>query len=242
MPGPDIFWLEQKCEDLPERNEWLATGELSVLDRLIFLKRRTEWRLGRWTAKSAFALAYGLPHRNDVLAGIEIRAAVSGMPEVFIFGDAAPVTISISHRSGAAICAIATNKIKLGCDIEIIEPRTSAFVEDYFTLEEQALVAGALPRDRSLLTTLLWSAKESALKALQLGLRADTRSVAVALADRSQESWSALDVCDGNGGSLNGWWREEDGLIRTVVAKPALNEPIPLKHPEASDSYSSAAD
>jgi len=68
----------------------------------------------------------------------------------------------------------------MGCDLEIIEPRADSFVADYFTAEEQKMVAGADATDRDLRVTLLWSAKESALKALGEGLRMDTRCVAVA--------------------------------------------------------------
>ena len=67
----------------------------------------------------------------------------------------------------------------MGCDLEMIEPRSDAFVADYFTVEEQALVARASAADRSRLLALLWSAKESALKALRAGLRLDTRCVIV---------------------------------------------------------------
>ena len=71
----------------------------------------------------------------------------------------------------------------LGCDLEIVEPRSDAFVADYFTAEEQEVVRQACPADRFALIALIWSAKESALKALQSGLRIDTRSLSVALDD-----------------------------------------------------------
>ena len=63
----------------------------------------------------------------------------------------------------------------LGCDLEVIEPRSEEFVADYFTTEEQKMVSQAPIADRSKLLALLWSAKESALKALREGLRFDTR-------------------------------------------------------------------
>ena len=50
-----------------------------------------------------------------------------------------------------------------------IEPRSDAFVADYFTIEEQALVARASAADRDRILALLWSGKESALKALREG-------------------------------------------------------------------------
>ena len=85
---------------------------------------------------------------------------------------------------------------ELGCDLEIIEPRSDAFVADYFTTEEQALIARASAADRPRLLALLWSAKESALKALHEGLRLDTRCVIVSPFDESFDlnGWSPLRV------------------------------------------------
>ena len=100
-------------------------------------------------------------------------------PKCVLRGRAETVTISISHRNGIAICAVAVGIVKLGCDLEIIEARSDAFIADYFTAEEQELIAQGRQEDRLLLVSLLWSAKESALKALHVGLRADTRSVEV---------------------------------------------------------------
>ncbi len=39
--------------------------------------------------------------------------------------------------------------VELGCDLEVIEPRSEAFLSDYFTAEEQALVARAHATDRA---------------------------------------------------------------------------------------------
>lgn len=234
----DVFWLEQWREDVPEKNDWLSPGELSVLSRLVFLKRRTEWRLGRWTAKCAFALVYGIPRSDDYLAGIGIRASVSGAPEVLVCDQPAGATVSISHSSGAAIAAIAPTVIKLGCDIERIERHTEAFVEDYFTRDERTLLGRARPQNWALLTTLIWSAKESALKAMQLGLRADTRSVSVQLMDGDPASWAALKMICAHGETLHGWWRQQDGAVFTMVSAPASHEPRELRPCEAESSPS----
>jgi len=70
----------------------------------------------------------------------------------------------------------------IGCDLEIVEPRSDAFVEDFLTAAERSLVAGAPDEDaRHLLANLVWCGKESALKVLRTGLRRDTRSVEVSL-------------------------------------------------------------
>ena len=199
----NVYWLEQAEADLPKagmglppvdgyaqdgpatrpESEWLGAKELVQLDAMRFAKRRADWQLGRWTAKHAVAACLQLPADLPSLARIEVRPSPSGAPEMFLGNKWAPVTISLSHRAGRAVCAVATYRSALGCDLEVIEPHSDAFIADYFATEEQALVARAAPADRPWLVTLLWSAKESALKALRAGLRLDTRRVIVTLVD-----------------------------------------------------------
>ena len=37
--------------------------------------------------------------------------------------------ISLSHRAGRAICCVSTSIAALGCDLELIEPRSSGFIK-----------------------------------------------------------------------------------------------------------------
>src|ERR1019366_2994088 len=181
-----VYWLEQTEPDVPGDHEWLSARERVQLGTLRFARRRADWLLGRWTAKQAVAACLGLPTGPQNLANIEVRSRASGAPETFLGDQQAPVTISLSHRGGRAICAVTTDHGSLGCDLEVIEPRSHAFIADYFATEEQALVARAAPADLPWLVTLIWSAKESALKALLAGLRLDTRCVIVALDDPAE--------------------------------------------------------
>src|SRR5271165_470275 len=181
----DVYWLEQAEGDVPAENDWLSASEAVRLNAMRFAKRRADWRLGRWTAKRAVAAYLDVPGHSQALANIEIRPAASGAPEVFVLKTAAPATISLSHRDGTALCAVAPSGTALGCDLELIETRSDGFVADYFTAEEQALVARVSSEDRPRLLALLWSAKESALKALHEGLRLDTRSLTVSLPEGS---------------------------------------------------------
>ena len=117
----------------------------------------------------------------------------------------------------------------MGCDVERVEPRSPGFLQDYFTDEEQERVRSAPVPDRDALATLLWSAKESALKALQCGLRADTRSVIAIPACMPAEAtplWCGLTVRCLGGRAFHGWWREQGGYVFTLVADPAPGEPI----------------
>ena len=189
----DVFWLERTEADVPGDTDWLSASEAARANGMRFAKRRADWLLGRWTAKCAVAAYWKTPATDRMLASIEIRPAVSGAPEVFVAGEAAAVAISLSHRAGRAICAVASPGTALGCDLESVEPRSEAFVSDYFTAEEQTLVARAAPADRPRLATLLWSAKESALKALGVGLRLDTRSLWASPAEgQDPDTWRPL--------------------------------------------------
>jgi 4'-phosphopantetheinyl transferase len=246
----DVYWLEQAEADVPAGNEWLSASEAARLNAMRFAKRRADWRLGRWTAKRAVAAYLDLPGDLQALADIEICPAVSGAPEVLMANTPAPPTISLSHRDGTALCMIAPFGSALGCDLELIEARSDAFVADYFTTEEQALVAQVCLEDRPRLLALFWSAKESALKALHEGLRQDTRSVRVTLRDAPRSGdvsgqepgvdpalpfpqdrdnvWHALQVCYTDGRVFQGWWQQRGPLLRTVVAAPPPLPPIPL--------------
>jgi 4'-phosphopantetheinyl transferase len=277
-----IYWLEQPEADLPQewpatrgRNslpgeqpgpegqtatppgwEWLSPRELRQLHTLRFAQRRADWLLGRWTAKQAVAACLSLPPDFQCLEKIEVRPAPSGAPEIFISNNWAPVTISLSHRSGRAVSAVAPSRGALGCDLEIVEPRSDAFIDDYFAREEQGLVARAAPQDRPWLVTLLWSAKESALKTLRAGLRLDTRCVIVtpidALGSQDEEggegapeeyaptpgftvrpsepleSWHPMRVRHVNHQTLLGWWQHNGSILRTLVASPPPALPVLL--------------
>lgn len=240
-----IFWLEQKVSDVPSQDDWLSAGELLRLNGMRFAKRRVDWRLGRWTAKLAVVALAKLSVQPD-LSKIEIRSAPSGAPRVIIEGNPAPVTVSISHRAGVAICAIGEPGVALGCDLEIVEPHSDAFVDDYFTPDEKLLLARTPLDERSSLLTTLWSAKESALKALQEGLRLDTRQVTITSIDfpadpdvgqrqpcetllDDSRSWRPFNIRCPNDEVFDGWWQRTHEFVRTIVANPPSPPPVFLQ-------------
>lgn len=225
-----VYWLVQAEKDVPESNDWLSAAESDRLSSLRFAKRRADWRLGRWTAKRAVAACLNWPPSHPVLARIEIRAQPSGAPEALVASIGTPLVVSLSHRAGRAMCAVSAPGVRLGCDLETIESRTAGFVADYFTPEEQSLVALAASEKRPELVTLIWSAKESALKALREGLRLDTRCVHVGLIEGCPDvsGWSPLHVRSVDGHVFQGWWRITDRMLHTVVADSMSGCPIPL--------------
>jgi 4'-phosphopantetheinyl transferase len=247
----DLYWFEQSLADVPREETWLSAREAGYSRNLRFPKRRTDWLLGRWTAKNAVAAFLDIPAEPLALSDIEIRAALSGAPEVFLGNEPAPVSISLSHRAGVGACALAPSCVLLGCDLETVEFHGDAFAADYFTVEEQALVAKLEAEDRWRLLALLWSAKESALKLLREGLRFDARDVVVSFLGKefqtgNQEnsaqrecisiqtsskysSWSPLQVCHASAQIFYGWWSQTGDLLRTVLAAPPADPPIALE-------------
>lgn len=242
-----VYWLEQTEADVPAANDWVSGSEVIRMEALRFAKRRCDWRLGRWTAKRALATYLNLPNELRALADIEICPATSGAPEAFVANRPAPVVISLSHRDGLAACAIAPQDTLLGCDLEVVEPRSDAFVADYFTSEEQCFLACLPEKDRFHAVALFWSAKESALKALRLGLRVDTRTLTVSLKGRDWECWNhtkgpyivcgertvvrwyPLQVRYIDGQVFHGWWQSSGDFLGTLVATPAPLPPVLLR-------------
>lgn len=235
-PAIQVCWLEQTVADVRTSDDWLSPAEVLFLSQLRFAKRRADWRLGRWTAKLAAFACLGMDGDMRTLRQIELRPDASGAPELYVGNGAAEAAISISHRAGRAACAVAVESASLGCDLELIEMRSSSFVTDYFTSAERLFISGIGEKDRAGMLTLMWSAKESALKALHQGLRIDTCSLAVTLdwpqPDRaevaggpSQAGWRPLQVRHESGAIFPGWWQLTNAWVRTLVARPAPLSP-----------------
>lgn len=213
LAGLHLAWVREV--DLPPGVEWLTPAEREVLAGLKLPKRRTDWLLGRWAAKRAVGAMRRAGGGEPGLPEIEILAGEDGRPR-FVPG---PGRLSISHAGGLGFAAVGPGETPVGCDVEVVEPRSEAFVADYLTEREAEAVRSAGPEGAALASNLIWSAKESALKALGQGLRLDTRLVEVEVADWSAGgAWSPLRVTGPHGGVFAGSWRLKEGLVWTVLA------------------------
>ncbi len=229
-----VGWLTAELSSVPGHDGWLGPRELPVLAGLRFAPRRRSWRLGRWTAKRALAAWLGLGEEPAILSQLEVVAAEDGAPDPYRGGERLPLSLSLSHRQGLGLAAVAEAPVRLGCDLEWIEPRSAGFVADYFTAAEQGwaqdgadLLVTCLERDGRV--ALVWSAKESALKALRVGLRADTRSAEVRVeAGVADGGWRPLSVATA-GGHFAGLWRRERGWIVTVAASSSPSGPLAMR-------------
>lgn len=242
-----LRWLVQSVEDQPE----IAAGhapaglfspeEASRLARFTVAKRRRDWLLGRYTAKQLLR-AYIHEQSDAILPLDQLVIAVSEEGAPYVAHTAAsagylPLSLSISHSHGVALCALhapgacATRDealSQIGADVERVEVRDTSFVTDFFTSGEIDRQAAASPELRDTLVTAVWSAKEAALKALHVGLRADTRCVECELTPGLPVEWTPFAVrltgelaATFPAAHLDGWWRtwqtEAAAFVLTLV-------------------------
>ncbi len=240
-------WLARGEREVPEGVQWLTETESDRALSMRFTKRRTEYLLRRFAGKSAVATTMGLPQDPSSLGRIGVLNRMTGAPFVQVDGEALGLDISLTDRAGWAVCLVGPDLGAVGVDLEIVERRSAGFVSDFLTPAEQETVAAAAdagPDGFDAAANLIWSAKESALKVLRTGLRADTRTVQVvpgdpaAIVDAGSTSadgprWQKLTVATRTR-TFPGWWRRDGVFLLTVVAATGLREP-PSELPGSAD-------
>lgn len=230
-----LRWHAQGEHHVPAGREWLSPREAQRAAGMRFAKRRNDFLVSRWTAKQALAMALhpdaAEPDR------VEVLPALTGAPLAYVGGRPAPCSVSLTDRAGWAVCLVGPAGRLVGCDLELVEERSAEFVADWFTPAEQALVAevAASGAGRDLVANLVWSAKESALKVLQTGLRRDTRTVEVALnhgrVGAADGEWRPLSVRAVEGAVFPGWWCRHGEFVLTVAADTPTAAPVALSSP-----------
>lgn len=222
-------WLARGEPSVPAGDAWLTPVEAGRAASMRFTKRRTEYRLRRYAGKCAVAEVVDLSEQPADLARIGVLNAPTGAPYVQVDGARIPMDVSLTDRAGWAVCLVGADLGAVGVDLEIVEQRSDGFVRDFLTSAEQAVVRSSPDRDaHDAAANLIWSAKESALKVLRTGLRADTRTVEITLAEPSglragaTDTWHRL-TADTVLGRLPGWWRRDGLFLLTVVTGSAAS-------------------
>jgi 4'-phosphopantetheinyl transferase len=224
-----IYWkLIHQADNQPDPAGLLSPREAERYASFQFAKRREEWLLGRQAAKS---LVQRLPGYSQwAWPAMEIINLPEGAPRLSVGGKQAALRLSISHRQEAALCAaIPGAEVGLGVDLERIETRSPEFIRDYFTQAECDLVDAHPAEQQAAAATLIWSAKEAMLKALEVGLRWDTRRVELIRFDggfpgsESRTGWQTLTVRCPAAGKRHwlAWWQRRDGYVLTIAALQA---------------------
>ena len=226
LDRPGLDWVAQRDHD------WLSPAERARADSMRIDRRRRDFLLGRFAARRALSAWLQDPADWPLNLGdwttskvLEKRAASDGAPEALLDSEKIPATLSISHRAGRALCAVAGPEIALGADLERIEPRSQGFLGDFFTQAELDLVCNGKPDNRDLIANLIWSAKECAAKGLRLGLRLETRLLSVELLDGVPlHGWRPFKVRTAQC-LFWGYWTPISDMVLAIAANAELATP-----------------
>jgi phosphopantetheine--protein transferase-like protein len=120
----------------------------------------------------------------------------------------------------------------IGIDLEEIESKSRGFIEDYFTTTEYDYVFALPQKQQALAASLLWSGREAILKALQTGLRYDTREIAIQCPSFiMKDEWEALPIIQSpeKQDSTRLFWRKLENYLITlaVISKNEQFEILP---------------
>ena len=229
-----IHWILEGGGESPsfkdlQVDQILGPRELARWEAMRFEKRRADFLLGRGTAKKLLT-ASGLPWEQDNFPSLEILNEPEGAP--YLEASETRGSLSISHRAGVAVAAFCA----LGGAQVGIEPREWSFVEDFFSKDEMAYVKSAPGPVQSILVTLVWSAKESVLKAWRKGLRIDTRSIEIQPLMEDEigslaEKWVEIgtQVRDGSFPACLLYGRKIEGMILTLAISHLPDEHLPAR-------------
>jgi 4'-phosphopantetheinyl transferase len=219
-----VRWCRAVAGDVPSHDLWLTPDERGVLARLVVDKRRSDWRLGRWTAKSLVAAVLDVP-----MDRVGVRAAVDGAPEALVDGDATHLSLSLSHRDLVAVAAVAPSPTVVGIDLETLETRSDAFVREWLSDEERAMLPSA-GEARDVRVLCSWTGKEASAKVLRGGLRLAVRHAVVAPSTpEGCATWSRLLVIwTRERVEHHGWWRVDESSVTAVVTDSPTDPPVEL--------------
>ncbi len=231
--GESIHWLWQServwgASHTLGASQYLSAAEWAYCSALKSDKRRRDWLLGRHAAKEVVADLLRHRHgRHVALDHIVILPHADGWPMVSLPDDPRPgLTLSISHSHNWAFCAAVDRpQWALGVDVEFVEPRSEAFIADYFTPREREFLAAAPLEQRDTLANAIWSGKEAALKAIRRGLAEDTRIVSCLPHPQMGKSddWLPMPIVWNEGATarpaLRGYWRPSGGFVLTIAVE-----------------------
>ena len=204
-----------------EPGRYLGPAEQAEYSRLRMDKRKREFVSSRMAAKDLYVAAYPqLPAFDPVM--VEVKKEASGEPYLVNHGQRHAGVFSLSHSGEAVFCALASSAtVRFGVDLELIEPRSDEFIQDYLTRSEADIAFQLAGQARWEWVTLAWCSKEALLKGLALGLSVDTRQVELVCvqAGQDRDGWriATLNVHLPDAGAWQVHCRRESQFLLTLA-------------------------
>ncbi len=181
--SPEVVFFRYLLKEALARPARFLTGrEMEHFRGLSVNRRRIEWLAGRLNLKLLLSKFMG---RGCDFQSFEVLPGAAGHPVAsFRHGGLMQIPIrnglSLSHREGATASAVSAEPgVELGIDVELMEARDRAMLDDYF-LPSEVGILDRLPGSLADCGIALgWSIKESVLKAMGTGLTAPAASVVI---------------------------------------------------------------
>lgn len=181
--SPEVVFFRYLLKEALARPSRFLTGrEMEHFRSLSVNRRRIEWLAGRLNLKLLLSKFLG---RGHDFQSFEILPGAAGHPVASLrHGGLMQIPIrnglSLSHREGATASAVSAEPgVEVGIDVELMEARDRAMLDDYFHPSEADLLDALPGRLAPCGIALGWSIKESVLKAMGTGLTASAASVAI---------------------------------------------------------------
>jgi phosphopantetheine--protein transferase-like protein len=230
----EVVSVDETVDSLHEQSNTLVTETLTEEEAEEFrskkvTKRANEWVVGRIALKRSVQRLLACRDHTELPArDIRITADGNGKPQVQVSdGDGSTMgEVSLSHSNGLAIAAAACEEgfLGVGIDLEQVQDRSQAWVEDCFTPDEIHRARNA--RDPQRVFTAMWALKEAALKALGMGLRIDLKTIDVQTPEQGGRAviifhQEARDMVEEKRiRSLDAWAEHVDGVVvARVIAR-----------------------
>ncbi|WP_249755996.1 type I polyketide synthase [Microvenator marinus] len=176
-------------------DDFLTAQEREAFDRFLSDRRKSEWLSARVASKRLVATYlqdfYGIEaNPGDIVIDKDVHKA----PVVALRGslgrlDLPLPDLTITHSGGVAYAAITPEpKVRIGIDLETIEPREDSFAQTYFSAQELQ----EMPElDSQVRLAALWTCKEAVSKALGVGLHLNVMDIQLSEFKPSGNGYSA---------------------------------------------------
>ncbi len=168
---------------------YFGADDIAEMQRIPREKRRLEWGAGRIAAKLALRQLHrdqdgGVAALNTIEIGNRKAGPHRGQPQ-----SNCARHLSISHAGEWAVAVAGRSHV--GVDVERIRSFGSAMRDMVLTAREREWIDAAEARETDLRTTLVWSFKESFMKAHGLGVFGHFRDIELTgMAANGRLAWS----------------------------------------------------